>query len=36
LLCSDNKIVWVIGRRADNRFKVVATTTEIMKIEVKI
>jgi len=32
LLCSDNDIVWVIGRRADNRFKVTETTKNIIKI----
>jgi tRNA(Ile)-lysidine synthase len=36
LLCSEGKIVWVIGRRADNRFKVVDTTTEIMKIAIRV
>ncbi len=36
LLCSEDKIVWVIGRRADNRFKVVDTTTEIMKIAIAV
>src|SRR5690606_33804456 len=33
LLCSDNEIVWVIGKRADNRFKVTPSTTEIIKIK---
>ena len=33
LLCSANKIVWVIGKRADNRFKVTESTTEIIKIK---
>ncbi len=32
LLCSDNKIVWVIGVRADERFKVATTTTQIVNI----
>lgn len=36
LLCSRDKIVWIVGRRADNRFKVLEDTTEIMKIEVKL
>jgi len=36
LLCSEDKIVWVIGRRADNRFKVVDATTEIMKITLNV
>ena len=33
LLCSGEQIVWVIGIRADNRFRVVDTTQEILKIE---
>ncbi|HEX8561627.1 MAG TPA: tRNA lysidine(34) synthetase TilS [Flavobacterium sp.] len=32
LLCSDNKIVWVTGIRADERFKVEPTTTNILQI----
>jgi tRNA(Ile)-lysidine synthase len=32
LLCSDDKIIWIIGRRQDERFKVTATTTNILKI----
>ncbi|MFV9551252.1 tRNA lysidine(34) synthetase TilS [Algibacter sp. PT7-4] len=35
LLCSENKIVWVINKRADSRFKVTKNTTEIIKIELK-
>lgn len=35
LLCSQDTIVWVIEKRADNRFKVVETTKEILKIELK-
>ena len=31
LLCSGNDIVWVIGRRADERFKVTKDTKEILK-----
>lgn len=33
LLCSGNEIVWVIGKRADNRFRVTQYTTEIIKIK---
>ena len=33
LLCSENQIIWVIGRRADNRFKTNENTTQILKIE---
>ena len=32
LLCSDNKIVWVVGKRADERFKVEDSTQQIIKI----
>jgi tRNA(Ile)-lysidine synthase len=32
LLCSDNQIVWVIGVRADERFKIDTTTTQIVNI----
>lgn len=32
LLCSENQIVWVIGKRQDERFKVEETTTKILKI----
>lgn len=35
LLCSDNQIVWVIGKRADNRFKITSETKHILKFEVK-
>jgi len=34
LLCTENEIIWVIGHRADNRFKVTGNTTQILKIEV--
>lgn len=33
LLCSENEIVWVVGLRADNRFKVTNKTKSILKIE---
>lgn len=32
LLCSDGEIVWVVGRRADERFKVEESTRQIVKI----
>lgn len=35
LLCSGEDIVWVIGRRPDNRFKVTENTKLILKIEIK-
>lgn len=34
VLCSQNAIVWVIGRRADNRFKIMPKTENILKIAV--
>jgi len=34
LLCSNNEIVWVIGKRLDDRYKVVDGTTNILKIEI--
>ncbi|KJD33097.1 potassium ABC transporter ATPase [Tamlana nanhaiensis] len=33
LLCSGEAIVWIINRRADNRFKVTENTKNILKIE---
>jgi tRNA(Ile)-lysidine synthase len=35
ILTSENKIVWVVGRRADERFKVSDQTNQILKIELK-
>ena len=32
LLCSDEKIVWIMGRRADERFKVSSQSTKILNI----
>jgi len=32
LLCSDKDIVWFVGKRADDRFKVGNETTEVIKI----
>ncbi len=32
LLCSDDKIVWIVGKRADERFKPTTNTTKILKI----
>ena len=34
LLTSDNEIVWVIGKRSDERFLVNITTQNIIKIEI--
>ncbi|MCB0471497.1 MAG: tRNA lysidine(34) synthetase TilS [Flavobacteriaceae bacterium] len=33
LLCSGNTIVWVIGKRLDNRYKITDKTRNILKIE---
>jgi len=35
VLCSDSEIIWIIGHRADERFKVTSKTTDILKITVK-
>ncbi|MCF6133397.1 tRNA lysidine(34) synthetase TilS [Flavobacterium wongokense] len=35
LLCSDNQIVWVIGKRQDDRFKVTQQTTQILQIQLQ-
>ncbi|AWH85984.1 tRNA lysidine(34) synthetase TilS [Flavobacterium album] len=34
LLCSGENIIWVVGHRADERFKATKTTNTILKIEV--
>ncbi|WP_297332270.1 tRNA lysidine(34) synthetase TilS [Flavobacterium sp.] len=33
LLCSGNDVVWIIGQRADERFKVTEQTTQILNIQ---
>ncbi|ASV32474.1 tRNA lysidine(34) synthetase TilS [Maribacter cobaltidurans] len=35
LLCSNDEVVWVIGRRADDRFKVKDTTKQILSIAIQ-
>ncbi|WP_242132425.1 tRNA lysidine(34) synthetase TilS [Aestuariivivens marinum] len=35
LLCSGDSIVWVVGRRADNRFRVNKNTSKIFKITLR-
>lgn len=35
LLCSENTIVWVVGKRADERFKVTKSTKQILKIQLR-
>lgn len=32
LLCSENQIIWIVGKRFDNRFKVSTQTNHILKI----
>ncbi|MDO9262017.1 MAG: tRNA lysidine(34) synthetase TilS C-terminal domain-containing protein, partial [Flavobacteriaceae bacterium] len=32
LLCSENQIIWIIGKRLDNRFRVSPQTNHILKI----
>ncbi|MDT7830478.1 tRNA lysidine(34) synthetase TilS [Pricia sp. S334] len=36
LLCSNGAIVWVVGKRADERFKVPENTEEIVKFKLKL
>lgn len=35
LLCSGQKIVWIMGHRLDNRFKISSQTRRVLKIEIK-
>jgi len=35
ILCSDNQIVWVVGIRQDERFKIENSTNRILKIELQ-
>ncbi len=35
ILCSGKKIVWIMGLRIDNRFKITSDTKRIFKIEIK-
>ncbi|HEX5743788.1 MAG TPA: tRNA lysidine(34) synthetase TilS [Flavobacteriaceae bacterium] len=34
LLCSENQIIWVVGKRPDNRFRVTSQTNHILKITI--
>lgn len=36
LLCSKDQIVWIVGKRADNRFRVTTQTKQILKITIDI
>jgi len=33
LLCSEDKVAWVVGKRLDNRFRITDKTKNILKIE---
>ncbi|GAB5563014.1 MAG: tRNA lysidine(34) synthetase TilS [Winogradskyella sp.] len=35
VLTSEDKIIWVVGMRADDRFKVTKTTNQVLKIELR-
>lgn len=35
LLCSENQIIWIIGKRADKRYIATETTQNTLKIELK-
>jgi tRNA(Ile)-lysidine synthase len=35
LLCSGQKVVWVMGHRIDNRFKITEETRQVLKIEIR-
>lgn len=35
LLCSGNQIVWVVGKQQDDRFKILPSTSKILKIELQ-
>ena len=35
VLCSGKDIVWVVGKRADDRFKVTETSSQILKIKLQ-
>ena len=36
LLCSGEKIVWIMGHRIDNRFKITHKTRNVLKIEINL
>ncbi len=36
LLCSDYEIIWIVGKRQDDRFKITENTTKILQISLNI
>src|SRR5690606_1784138 len=32
ILCADDQVVWIVGRRLDDRFKITSNTTSILKV----
>lgn len=34
ILCSGNRIVWIMGHRIDNRYKITGKTRQVLKIEI--
>lgn len=34
LLCDENRIIWIIGHRMDNRFRITTTTKNVLLVEV--
>jgi len=36
LLCSGKQVVWIMGHRLDNRFKILTETKQVLKIEIKV
>ena len=32
LLCSDNQIIWIVGQRTDNRFRITSTTKKVLLV----
>jgi len=35
ILCSENQIVWIIGKRQDERFKITNKTTNKLQIQLQ-
>ena len=35
ILCSDDQVVWVVGKRTDNRFIVTDQTSKFIKISIE-